>query len=78
MTVFVTKASDDYWYEIRNFNTMEDIQRFIEKCECEIIIERNTYTDDEDFRFWDGMNPANIPTIKECPLHITIYNDYVE
>lgn len=78
MTVFVTKASDDYWYEIRKFNTMEDIQRFIEKCECEIIIERNTYTDDEDFRFWDGMNPANIPTIKECPLHITIYNDYVE
>lgn len=78
MTVFVTKASDDYWYEIRNFNTMEDIQQFIEECECEIIIERNTYTDDEDFRFWDGMNPANIPTIKECPLHITIYNDYVE
>ena len=29
MTVFVTKADSDYWYEIKVFNTMEDIQRFI-------------------------------------------------
>ena len=78
MTVLVTKANDDYWYEVRVFNTMEDIQRFIEECQYGIIIEGNFYTNDEDFEFWYGMKAEDIPTIKQCPLHITIYNDYVE
>lgn len=78
MTVLVTKANSDYWYKVKVFNTMEDIQRFIKECRHRIIIERNTYTDDEDFEFWEGMKAEDIPTIKQCPLHITIYNDYVE
>lgn len=78
MTVLVTKASDDYWYRIRNFNTMEDIQRFIKECKCGIIIERNRYTDDAIFEYWDDMKAEDIPTIKRCPLHITIYDSYVE
>lgn len=78
MTVLVTKANSDYWYKVRVFNTMEDIQRFIKECRHRIIIERNPYTDDEDFEFWDGMKAEDIPTIKQCPLHITIYNGYVE
>lgn len=78
MTVLVTKANSDYWYRIRVFSTMEDIQRFIKECRHPIIIERNGYTRDEDFRFWDGMKAEDIPIIKECPLQITIYNDYVE
>lgn len=78
MTVLVTKASSDYWYKIRVFNTMEDIQRFIKERQCGIIIETNEYTDDEIFKFWDGMKAKDIPTIKQCPLHITIYDDYVE
>lgn len=78
MKVFVTKANSDYWYEIRVFNTMNDIQNFIEKCHCGVIIEKNEYVDDKIFNFWDGMNPMDIPTIKECSLHLTIYNDWVE
>lgn len=78
MTVLVTKANSDYWYRIRVFNTMDDIQRFIKECRHDIIIEENTYTDDRIFEFWDGMNPTDIPIIKECPLHIIIYNDYIE
>ena len=78
MTVLVTKANSDFWYKVRVFNTMEDIQRFIKECRHRIIIERNPYTDDEDFEFWDGMKAEDIPTIKQCPLHITIYNGYVE
>lgn len=78
MTTLVTKASKDYWYEIRNFDTMEDIQRFIKKCRSGIVITKNYYTNDSDFEFWDGMKAEDIPTIKQCPLQITIYNDYVE
>lgn len=78
MTILVTKANSDYWYKIKVFNTMEDIQKFIKECGCGIIIKRNLYTDDEDFDFWNGMKAEDIPIIKKCPLHITIYNDYVE
>ena len=78
MTVLVTKANSDYWYRIRVFTTMEDIQRFIKECRCRIIIGRNTYTDDAIFEYWDGMKAEDIPIIKQCPLHITIYNDYIE
>ena len=78
MKALVTKANSDYWYKIKEFNTMEDIQQFIKECRCGIIIERNEYTDNDVFEFWDGMKDKDIPIIKECPLHITIYNDYVE
>ena len=78
MTVLVTKANSDYWYRIKVINTMEDIQRFIKECKHSIIIEKNSYTDDAIFDFWDGMKVEDIPIIKECPLHITIYNGYVE
>lgn len=78
MTVLITKASSDYWYSIRVFSTMEDIQRFIKECRNEIIISSNIYTDDGFFKYWDGMKAEDIPVIKECPLHITIYDDYIE
>ena len=78
MKVLVTKANNDYWYKIKSFNTMKDIQRFIKECHCGIIIERNPYTDDDIFEFWDGMKTEDIPIIKQCSLHIIIYNSYVE
>ena len=78
MKVLVTKANSDYWYKIKSFNTMEDIQQFIKECHCGIIIERNPYTYYDIFEFWDGMKAEDIPTIKQCLLHITIYNSYVE
>ena len=79
MKVLITKASSDYWYDIKVFNTMEDIQRFIRECDDdEIIIGNNIYTEDENFVFWNGMKTEDIPIIKQCPLHIRIYDDYIE
>lgn len=78
MKVLVTKANSDYWYKIKEFNTMEDIQDFIKECHHSIIIEKNSYTYDHAFDFWDGMKAEDIPIIKKCSLHLTIYNSYVE
>ena len=78
MTVIVTKANSDYWYRIRTFATMEDLQRFIEKCGYGIIVKKNPFTKDYIFEYWDNVKPEDIPIIKKCPLHIKIYNDYVE
>lgn len=78
MTVVVTKASNYHWYGIRVLNTMEDVQRFIKECQHRVVIEKNRYTDNKIFKYWDGMKAEDIPIIKECPLHITIYDDYIE
>lgn len=78
MKVLVTKANKSYWYRIKTFKTMKDIQRFIEKYGYGVIVNKNSYTNDRDFEFWDGMKTKDIPIIKKCPLEITIYNDYVE
>ena len=77
MKIFVTKANSDYWYKIRIINTMEDLQRFIKECKHGVVIEKNIYTDDI-LDYWEGMKAEDIPVVKSCPLHLTIYNDYLE
>ena len=78
MNVLVTKANSDYWYKIKVFNTIEDIQNFIEECHHGIIIEKNPYTYDHIFDYWDNMKTEDIPIIKKCSLNFTIYNGYIE
>jgi len=78
MKALITKANSDYWYEIKEFNTIEDIQQLIKDYQCGVIIEENDCTCDGIFEFWEGMKTEDIPIIKGCSLHITIYNDYVE
>lgn len=77
MKILVTKANSDYWYKIRVINTMEDLQRFIKECKHAVVIEKNTYTDDI-LSYWEGMKAEDIPVVKECPLHLTIYNSWLE
>ena len=31
MLVFVTKASDDYWYEFKEINTLDELMKMIKK-----------------------------------------------
>jgi len=78
MKVFVTKADSDFWYDIKTFDTMEDLQKFIKKCHHSVVVGINRYTEIEDFKFWDGMKKKDMPIIIECPLHVTIYNDYMD
>lgn len=76
MKVFVTKASSDYWYQIKVFDTLKDIQKFIKKWDYSIVIETNPYIYEGMFNYWKGMNESDIPVIKDCPLHILIRDDY--
>lgn len=77
MKVLVTKANSDYWYKIRVINTMEDLERFIKECRHAVVIKKNTYTDNV-LDYWEGMKVEDIPVVKECPLHLTIYNSWLE
>lgn len=73
MLVLITKASDDYWYQFRNINTLEEALKIAPR----IIVEKNYYTEDE-VKFWDGFKKEDIPKLKQVKINITIYDDYVE
>ena len=73
MLVFVTRASDDYWYKFQEVNTIEDIL----KIHNSVIIEPNGHTID-CVEFWDGFKTEDIPLLKKAKINIIIYDDYVE
>ena len=77
MKAFIMKADNDYWYEIKSFNSMKDVYNLMEEYDCGIIVEKNYLTSDDDFDFWEGMKAEDIPVIKACPLLITLCNHYV-
>ena len=79
MLVLVTKASDDYWYQIRTVETIDDLFK-IDK-DQDLILSYNHYkdwTDEELLEFWKGIKKEDIPLIKKIDYHINIYDDYIE
>lgn len=73
MLVLITKASDDYWYEFKNVNTLEEVLKIAPR----VIIERNLYTEDE-VKFWEGFKKEDISKLKQAKINITIYDDWIE
>ena len=78
MKVLVTKANSEFWYKIEKYNTLNELYKMITKRHHAIVIDKNEYTDIEDFDFWEGMKKEDIPIIMNIKLHIEIYNDYRE
>ena len=73
MLVFVTKASDDYWYDFREVNTLDDLMEIHDY----VIVEKNNlYPGDFDFFFF--FKKEDIPKAISAKYHVTIYDDYVE
>ena len=78
MKVLVTKANSEFWYKIEKYNNINELYKMITKRHHAIVIDKNEYTDIEDFDFWEGMKKEDIPIIMNIKLHIEIYNDYRE
>lgn len=77
MLALITKASEDYWYEFEEVETVADLFKIYD---C-IIVEENNYADwnEHDLRcFWEGIKKEDIPLFQQAECHITIYDDYVE
>ena len=78
MLVFVTKASDDYWYDFKEVNTLDDLMKIYDY----IIIEKNTLynNETEEFftKFWEDFKKEDIPKAISAKYHVIIYDDYVE
>ena len=77
MLAIITKANDDYWYELKEINTIKELFDIYHT----VIVEGNEYKNWKDYEFldfWDGIKKEDIPLIKKAECHITIYNGYVE
>ena len=77
MLAIITKANDDYWYKLKEINTIEELFNIYNST----IVEKNEYKNWKDYEFldfWDGIKKEDIPLIRKAECHITIYNDFVE
>ena len=73
MLVFITKASDDYWYDFKEVNTLDDLMKIHDY----VIVEKNILYPG-DFDFWEDFKKEDIPKAISAKYHVTIYDDYVE
>lgn len=73
MLVFVTKASDDYWYNFKEVNTLDDLMELHNS----VIVEKNNLYPG-DFDFWDSFKKKDIPKAISAKYHVIIYDSYVE
>ena len=73
MLALITKASEDYWYEFKEINKVEELLNIYHR----IIVEKNHYNK-EIVSFWDDFKEEDIPLLEKAELHITIYDSWVE
>ena len=73
MLALITKASDFFWYQFKEINTLESLLKIADR----LIVEPNNYTKDE-IKYWDGFKEKDIPKLEKAKIVITIYDDYVE
>lgn len=79
MLVVVTKTNSDYWYQIRNIDSIEQLMK-LDKCQSFVIQRNGWYKDDpkDIVEFWDGMTLEDAKIISTLPYEVEIYNDYRE
>ena len=78
MKILITKASDDFWYEIKELNSLDDLINLRKKSKHSLILDENFYTDNKIFDYWEGMKEEDKKIIPTLNFHITIYDSWIE
>ena len=73
MLALITKASDSYWYEFKEINTLDDLLEIYPS----IIVEPNHF-DKESTKFWDGFKKEDVSKMEKAKINVIIYDDHVE
>lgn len=79
LRVLVTKASNDKYFSIKTFNTLEDLMHFQKKAE-RVILESSFFYNmplsaiRESFQ----VNNKCAKRIQHIAIQLTIYDDYIE
>lgn len=73
MLALITKASDSYWYEFKEINTLDDLLEIYPS----IVVEQNHY-DKESTKFWDGFKEEDVPKMEKAKINVIIYDYWLE
>ena len=77
MLALITKASEDFWYQFKEINTISDLLNMY----YSVVVEKNEYTGwskDMFLEFWDGIQEKDIPYFKKAECHVIIYDSWLE
>lgn len=73
MLALITKASDSYWYEFKEINTLDDLLEIYPS----VVVEQNRYNKD-DIEFWDDFKKEDIPKMEKAKINVIIYDYWLE
>lgn len=77
MLAVITKASDDYYYELKEIFTIKELFEIYNR----VVVEPNPYTNwtKESFLcYWDEIKEEDISLMQKAECHIIIYDYYIE
>ena len=81
MKVLITKASNDFWYQIKEFNTLEELFNFKNECGHDIIISKNLEQScpaKDLMKWWEGMKKEDAEIFYTLKYQIQIYDSWIE
>lgn len=79
MDFIVTKASDDNYYDLMYFDTLQELMHYFEVIQCEMILGENLWYDDADaIRRFKPNWADDAEDIALCKYELEIYDSYIE
>ena len=78
MKFAITATTSDEYFDIKDFQTIDELMRFKQKVKHDLIITIN-FSDKRDIEFVQKLNPkVNAAELVTIPYAIEIYDDYRE
>lgn len=78
MDFLITKASNEEWYELKYFDTIQELMNFFDNGKCRLIIDLNHWRDVQHIRKWLPEWAEDAEDIAHCKYELKIYDDYIE
>ena len=81
MEFLVTKASEDYWYRIEKYDTIDELIQSMEKIDTSYVIEDNFHYKEnpkEIKECWHKMTLKDAEKISKLKYNILIYDYWIE
>ena len=78
MKALIKKASDSYWYEIKEIENIEQLFAIFNSVVVTKGNEYKNWSDDFMLLIWDGLKKEDCEAIRQCECEILIYDSYIE
>ena len=82
MIVLITKVSEDYYFDFKDFQTFDDLISFMKESKHPLVLGQNDFYDSDPqdiLKYWDTINDLEIAkNICECKYEVEIYDDWIE